>query len=231
MIGVSGVLSSKQFPLADNAPCSNQGDPAPGSGFGPHVDLAAPWDAVSTVAGNQYAGPAPPPSVQWCGTSMAAPHVAGAVALLRAHNPNLDPSGVFTRLTMTAEDLGPAGWDVNFGAGMVRVHLAIGLLPPSTTAAVVSAKPKLTWTPVPFATEYRIYRRVTPFLAPTWTLWATRTGLSYTDVGTPVSSFYGYNTYPSPAIGVSYYVTAFAGGSEAGMGNFATFVPIGTPPY
>ena len=231
VIGVSGMLSSKAFPLNDNAPCSNTFDADPGSGYGPHVDLAAPWDAVSTVGNNQYAGPAPLPAVQWCGTSMAAPHVAGAVALIRSISPNLDPSNVFTRLTSTAEDLGPAGWDLQFGAGMVRAHLAAGLLPPAMTASVVNSKPKLTWTAVPFATEYRINRRVTPFLAPTWVLWATRTGTTYTDTSTPVSSFYGYNTYPSPDVGVSYYVTAYASGSEAGFGNFATFVPIGTPPY
>lgn len=99
-------------------------------------------------------------------------------------------------MRMTAQDLGPAGWDDHFGFGMIRARLALGLAAPSITASIVNSKPKLTWNAIPIATEYRIYRRVTPTLAWEWTLWAVRTTTSYTDPSTPVSSFYAYNTYP-----------------------------------
>lgn len=72
VIGVAGMREDKTFPDGDNAPCSNTGDAAPGSNWGAHVDFVAPWDAVGTIAMDQYAGH----EEGWCGTSMATPHVA-----------------------------------------------------------------------------------------------------------------------------------------------------------
>jgi subtilisin len=48
---------------------------------------------------------------------MAAPHVAGAVALSRARNPSLNPMQVAATLTRTAQRLGD---QQQFGAGMVN---------------------------------------------------------------------------------------------------------------
>jgi subtilisin family serine protease len=41
----------------------------------------------------------------WDGTSMATPHVAGALALMRAAHPNLDASQTRARLEKTAKRL------------------------------------------------------------------------------------------------------------------------------
>jgi subtilisin len=225
VIGVAGMLQNKTFPLNDNAPCPNADDPHPGSSWGAHVDLAAPWDALSTVANNQYAGP----EAGWCGTSMAAPHVAGLAVLIRAYNPSLSAFNVFERLRWTARDLGTYGRDDYFGWGMAR-HLAVGYSSPVITATVSAGKPRLTWPAVPFATSYQIWRWVTP-QAPTAVLWATVTGTSYTDYSTKVTSFYGYNTFPSPpAVSVSYQVKAMAE-ELAWASAYATFLPNGTPPY
>jgi hypothetical protein len=47
-----------------------------------------------------------------------------------------------------------------------------------------------------------------------------------------VSSFYGYGTFPpNPDVGVGYYVEAFVDGARSGYGVFATYIPIGEPPY
>jgi len=55
--------------------------------------------------------------LRWAGTSMAAPHVAGAVALLLAQRPELSPSDVRRLLRLSARDLGDPGHDPIFGAG------------------------------------------------------------------------------------------------------------------
>jgi len=51
------------------------------------------------------------------GTSMAAPHVTGAVALLLSVAPDLSPSWVAAVLRYTARDLYTAGWDLESGWG------------------------------------------------------------------------------------------------------------------
>lgn len=55
------------------------------------------------------------------GTSMAAPHVSAAAALLWSAHPELDAAGVEQRLEATAFDLGAPGLDQQFGAGRVDI--------------------------------------------------------------------------------------------------------------
>lgn len=58
------------------------------------------------------------------GTSMATPHVAGVVALIRSANKKLTPAQVRAILTSTARPLAPN--DTNqFGAGLVQADLAV----------------------------------------------------------------------------------------------------------
>lgn len=59
------------------------------------------------------------------GTSMATPHVAGAVALILEANPNLDHFDVKQILMDTAKDLGAAGKDNYYGQGRVNVYDAV----------------------------------------------------------------------------------------------------------
>jgi serine protease len=53
------------------------------------------------------------------GTSMASPHVAAVVALLISQGIT-DPAAIRAALEATAEDLGPAGFDNQFGHGLVQ---------------------------------------------------------------------------------------------------------------
>lgn len=65
---------------------------------GPWVTISAPGDQiVSTVPGGQYG--------TWSGTSMAAPHVAGVVALVRAQRPSLPANQVVQHVAATAQPI------------------------------------------------------------------------------------------------------------------------------
>jgi len=81
-------------------------------------DVAGP--GVSTKSHNVCAGYSTK-----SGTSMATPHVAGAVALMKSANPGLSPDAVKQVLQDTAVDLGAPGKDVDFGSGRVDAFEAV----------------------------------------------------------------------------------------------------------
>ncbi len=66
---------------------------------------------------------------QMSGTSMAAPVVAGCIALMREYNPEATVSEIKNALMMSATDLGSAGQDNDYGYGFINVRRAIDLLP------------------------------------------------------------------------------------------------------
>ncbi len=59
------------------------------------------------------------------GTSMAAAHVSGVAALLMASGIANTPDGVREALEFTAEDKGMAGWDIEYGWGIVDAFAAL----------------------------------------------------------------------------------------------------------
>ncbi len=63
------------------------------------------------------------------GTSFAAPHVAGAMALLRSAKPDLTVDEMQNLLQTTARDLGTAGSDNSYGYGLLDVATAYAALP------------------------------------------------------------------------------------------------------
>ena len=64
------------------------------------------------------------------GTSLAAPHVGGALALLLSANPDLSAEEQMTALLTTARDLGEPGPDNVFGYGRLDVLAAFQQIPP-----------------------------------------------------------------------------------------------------
>lgn len=87
------------------------------SNYGPELDLVAPWSVFTTAMGGKYE--------YRDGTSMAAPQVAAAAALIWELYPNLKAHEVRNLLRQTAEDVGPPGWDEKTGYGLLRVDRAL----------------------------------------------------------------------------------------------------------
>jgi thermitase len=59
------------------------------------------------------------------GTSQAAPHVSGLAALIWSLDPSLTPDQVQSFIETTADDLGPAGWDQDYGHGRINAAAAL----------------------------------------------------------------------------------------------------------
>lgn len=73
------------------------------------------------------------------GTSMAAPHVAAAVALLRQYSPDLTPEEIKQVLLETAVDIGDPGEDNASGRGLINIAAALAAVAPPTTPLVTMA--------------------------------------------------------------------------------------------
>lgn len=100
--------------------------PAPaGCGVGLFPHLVAPGESVLTTD-LSLGGTASYATVS--GTSFAAPHVAGSMALLLDAFPNLEVSALESALLDTATDLGEPGPDNVYGYGLLNVQAAYNLL-------------------------------------------------------------------------------------------------------
>jgi subtilisin family serine protease len=192
VVGVSGVNSDSSF--ANNAPCGDS------SNYGSHVDIAAPFTALSTVPDSGYASA--------CGTSMAAPHVTGVVALMRALHPTWNRTQVINRLFAKAHDLGAAGRDDYYGYGIVD---ALAALAPDTISITIAGP-----TMVQACAEDTWTVSVTGGTAPysyQWTVEGSPAGdgsstLVYTNWGGPfsigltVTDSYGYQGYTARSVSI-----------------------------
>lgn len=111
------------------------------SNYGQALDLVAPGTAIlapvpaAGAMGYSFcdataAGPACFAYLQ--GTSMATPFVSAAAALVAMADPSLATAALADRLKSTAADLGPAGWDAQYGHGLVQLlpALSAGHAPP-----------------------------------------------------------------------------------------------------
>ncbi|MDH4136653.1 MAG: S8 family serine peptidase, partial [Anaerolineae bacterium] len=101
----------------DSIYSSSSRGPTPGGRKKP--DLAAPGSAIYS-ANNNWEG-ANPDYVNYWGTSMAAPHVAGAAALIMDRGVS-NPMAIKALLINTAEDKGSTGWDNAYGWGYIDLN-------------------------------------------------------------------------------------------------------------
>ena len=142
-VDVENNLSGPFFPAANHnaitvAAIDHLSQKAFFSNFGTKIDVAAPGggDGGETgnfrtvlslrasgadkemtgygalVVGHKY--------LRQAGTSMAAPHVAGAAALILSAHPSYSPAEVRQALHAGADDLGDPGFDIYFGYGRVN---------------------------------------------------------------------------------------------------------------
>jgi serine protease len=96
---------------------------------GGFVDVAAPGtNILSTFPTSRGTG-----YKYMSGTSMAAPHVAAAAALLKSANRALTPDQIEAALEKTATDLGTPGFDDDYGNGRIDPVAALASLTPATT--------------------------------------------------------------------------------------------------
>lgn len=145
--GPGGFSTGAVDSAAAVAPFSSRGPSAcDGSVF---PTLAAPGVDVWT-ADLSYGGL--PSYTIVSGTSFAAPHVAGAMALLAAAFPSASVAQLESALVQGAHDLGPAGADDAAGYGLADVAAARELL-----AAGTGGAPVITSTPVTTAVEGALY--------------------------------------------------------------------------
>jgi bacillopeptidase F len=91
-----------------------------GSDYPIKPEVVAPGvDVYSSVPGGGYQ------QQWWSGTSMAGPHVAGIVALMREANPNLTVNQIKNIMLDTADDLGDPGNDNTYGYGLVDAYRCV----------------------------------------------------------------------------------------------------------
>jgi hypothetical protein len=133
-VGNAGPRAAPLYPAADPSVIAVTATDADdkvykGANRGKHIAVAAPGVDI-LVPGPQGA------YEMSTGTSVAAAHVSGVVALLMARNPALDPDGIRKILTGSARDLGARGPDAEYGAGLADAYSALLTLDPRPAQAV-----------------------------------------------------------------------------------------------
>lgn len=107
------------------------------SSHSPSLDIMAPGEQIPTTAiGSRYTD-------QFSGTSAAAPHVTGVCALVKsldklrirtsAGRTMLSNTEIAGIIANTASDVGPEGWDDEYGAGIVDAAKAVAAVSGSLT--------------------------------------------------------------------------------------------------
>jgi len=85
------------------------------SNYGEQIDIAAPGsDILTTSIDNGY--------MYGSGTSFAAPHITGIIALFLSVNPDASVDEIKDKLFISANDLGSQGLDEYYGYGLINAY-------------------------------------------------------------------------------------------------------------
>ncbi|WP_349985752.1 S8 family peptidase [Stenotrophomonas sp. WHRI 8082] len=124
-IDVSGFRPANCPGAIAVAATTSVGDRWLSSNHGPGISLAAPGRAILSTLNTGTTVPELPGYARYNGTSMAAPHVAGVIALMQsAALRTLSPDAIKQILTTTARAL-PGTCAEGCGAGIVDAHAAV----------------------------------------------------------------------------------------------------------
>ena len=117
--GETGVLYPAKYDTVYAVSATTQGDLAAGfSAYGPEVFACGPGERiVSFVPGGATSTRS--------GTSFAAPHVSGTLALILSAHPGISPDDAIEILRRSLVDLGTRGFDEWFGHGLVDAYEAV----------------------------------------------------------------------------------------------------------
>lgn len=124
------------------------------------------------------------------GTSMAAPHVAGTLGLMRSVEGFRSPSDLRNVLENTAEDVNGGGFDEKLGHGRINAYSVVAQAIPAaptnlvmTNAGQVGAHPNLDWddNTEPDLDHYNVYRCTSHYTSCSWSKIAETTTSDYTD--------------------------------------------------
>jgi thermitase len=88
------------------------------SQYGTWISVGAPGhNILSTIPGNKYA--------VYSGTSMATPYAAGLAALVKDTFPSMTAAQIREKIEKSADDVGTAGFDKQFGHGRINAANAV----------------------------------------------------------------------------------------------------------
>lgn len=99
---------------------NNDGEASAYSCFGESVDIAAPGENVNGVClGGGYTVKS--------GTSMSAPHISAAVAMLKSEYPDATPLMLEQMIKSYCTDMGETGYDIRYGWGICDMSKAVDI--------------------------------------------------------------------------------------------------------
>jgi serine protease len=185
------------------------------------------------------------PATSCFGTSMAAPHVSGVAALIKSKFPKLTAMQIGDDLRCSADDLGAAGPDPQYGHGLVRADRAltdidhdgipdcidpIVTTPPPDDCAAPTFTPQPTLSPSPTPSAPQTPTPSGSTVTPTSTQTVTSAGLNGANVSASDTTGTATSTptdAPTATATPTEAATAAPSPTPTGAG---TLTPSGTPP-